>query len=242
MKNLNAKVIILLVITSFGLKAQEETPAATTPVTTAAPTETKLRLGLHASPNISYIQSNDPDAESASKMKFAFGLIVEYNFAGNYSFSTGVDYIFRGGELTLPVEVASGTGATIKRTGTYKAGMVQVPLYLKMRTKEFGYMRYFADFGGRLGFPVDQIAEFEDASPGLAAIDDEKNYINPIDVMFSIGLGGEYNLGGNTSVIAGLYYNRSLTDNIKTTEGTLGTQKKYGYRFDYVNLKLGILF
>src|SRR5690606_37412157 len=124
-------------------------------------------------------------------------LIVEYNFAPNYSFSTGVDYIFRGGELTLPVEVGSGSNVFIDRTGTYKAGMVQIPLYLKMRTKEFGYMRYFADFGGRLGFPVDQIAEFEDASVGLAPVDEEKNYINPVDVMFSIGLGTEYSLGGN---------------------------------------------
>ncbi|AEV33797.1 hypothetical protein Oweho_2837 [Owenweeksia hongkongensis DSM 17368] len=235
MKNLNAKVIILLVITSFGLKAQETTPVAAT---------TPLRFGLHASPNISYIQSNDPDAESSSKVKFAFGLMVEYNFAPNYSFSTGVDYIFRGGELTLPVEVSENPSVFINRTGTYQAGMVQIPLYLKMRTKEFGYMRYFAEFGGRLGFPVDQLTEFEDSSPGFEVQGDalEKNYINPIDVMFSIGLGGEYNLGGNTSLVAGLYYNRSLADNVKTSGGTLGTEKKYGYRFDYINLKVGILF
>lgn len=235
MKNLNAKVIILLVITSFGLKAQETTPAAST---------TPLRFGLHASPNLSYIQSNDPEAESSAKVKFAFGLMIEYNFAPNYSFSTGVDYIFRGGDLTLPVEVEENPSVIVNRMGTYQAGMVQIPLYLKMRTKEFGYMRYFAEFGGRLGFPVDQLTEFEDSAPGYEVQGDalEKNYINPIDVMFSIGLGGEYNLGGNTSLVAGLYYNRSLADNIKTSGGTLGTEKKYGYRFDYVNLKVGVLF
>ena len=240
MKNLNAKVIILLVITTFGLKAQEETPAPA-PVTAPASSETKLRLGLHASPNLSYIQSNDPDAESSSKIKFAFGLIVEYNFAGNYSFSTGVDYIFRGGEMTLPVQYPNDL---VYRTGEYKAGMVQIPLYLKMRTKEFGYMRYFADFGGRLGFPVDQLTEFKDDISGyeVSADDLEKNYINPVDVMFSIGIGGEYSLGGNTALVAGLYYNRSLADNVKTKGGIIGNEKRYGYRFDYVNLKLGILF
>lgn len=244
MKNASAKVIILLVLSTFGLKAQEETPAQPAPAatTTVASSPTKMRFGLHASPNISYLQTNDPDAETSTMVKFAFGLIVDYNFAPNYSFSTGVDYIFRGGEMALPLVVSSTK--TIERTGTYEAGMVQIPLFLKMRTKEFGYMRYYADFGGRLGFPVDQLTEFKDSEAGyeISVDDSEKNYINPIDVMFSIGIGGEYSLGGNTALVAGLYYNRSLADNVKTKNGIIGNEKKYGYRFDYVNLKLGILF
>lgn len=235
MKNAVTKVIILFLTTSLGALAQD-----------AVSSNSPLRFGIHVSPNISYIQSDDPEAESASKVKFAFGLMAEYNFAANYSFSTGVDYIFRGGELTLPVAKKNSLGNDIevKRTGVYKAGMVQVPLFLKMRTNEFGYMRYFAEFGGRLGFPVDQTSDFQDNPVGYELTEKEssENYINPIDVMFSIGIGTEYSLGGNTSVVAGLYYNRSLADNLKNTESKLGTADDYNYRFDYVNLKIGILF
>jgi len=237
MKNLNAKVLILLLMASMGLQAQETTPTTAT---------TPLRFGIHASPNLSYVQSDDPDADGSTNLKFGFGLMMEYNFAPSYSFSTGIDYIFRGGDLTLPVEVEDNSGNTleIQRTGTYKAGMVQIPLFLKMQTKEFGYMRYFAEFGGRLGFPVDQIAEFEESRPGYELTEKqlEENYVNIVDVMFSIGIGGEYSLGGSTGLVAGVYYNRSLADNIENNGELLGTQKKYNYRFDYINLKVGILF
>lgn len=231
MKNAVTKIIILFLTTSLGALAQD-----------AVSSNSPLRFGIHATPIISYIQSDDPDAENSSKLKFAFGLMAEYNFAANYSLSTGVDYIFRGGELTLPVEQGL---ATANRTGTYKAGMVQIPVFLKMRTNEFGYMRYFAEFGGRLGFPVDQQASFEDSAPVLTEPDVDLNYINPIDVMFSVGLGTEYSLGGNTSLVAGLYYNRSLADNLKDGQeyrAESGVDTKYHYRFDYVNLKIGILF
>lgn len=218
MKNAGAKIIILLVLTSFGALAQSP-----------------LRFGIHASPNLSYVQSDDPSVQNNTALKFGFGLMAEYNFADNYSLSTGADYVFRGGELTLPVATTFGE---VERTGTYKAGFIQIPVLLKMRTREFGYFRYFAEFGGKVGFSPDEDVTFD---PPLA--DERKDsYIKFAEAMFTIGLGTEYSLGGGTSLLAGIYYNRSLFDNINAYEAQTGASKEYNYRFDYVNLKLGVLF
>ena len=60
--------------------------------------------------------------------------------------------------------------------------------------------------------------------------------------MFSVGLGGEYDLGGQTALLLGIYYNRSLFDNINADGQRVLGEKGNTYRFDYVNLKIGVLF
>lgn len=226
MLKISAKVLILFITSATWLSAQ-----------TPAETRTPFRFGIHASPNISYIATSDPTASGNVKLKFGFGLITEFNFADNYSFSTGIDYFFRGAELTVTDPdfqvVNPGYDGPVK--GDYRSGFVQVPLMLKMRTRPFGYYTFFADFGGNVGISTDESTVFQ---PGANEVKD--SYIRFAAVMFSIGLGGEYDLGGATSLLLGVYYNRSLFDNLNSdAPGDLGA---YTYRFDYVNLKLGVLF
>ena len=100
-----------------------------------------FRFGVHATPMLNYISTNDGSAETKSKIRFGFGLISEYKFASNYSLSTGVDILKRGGELTLKDTV-----------GSYSANYINIPLVLKMKSREFGYFTYYAKFGGGLSF------------------------------------------------------------------------------------------
>ena len=81
----------------------------------------------------------------------------------------------------------------------------------------------------------------------LASGDFDKNkvseldyYISPLNVTFTIGGGIEYNLGGSTSLIAEVTYNRSLVDNFASDNIYLTTDAKY--KLDYVALKVGIIF
>lgn len=223
MKNLSAKIMILLLTTSLGLLAQN------------TPKQTAFRFGIHASPNFSYIASSDPGAQSSLKIKFGFGLIAEYNFAENYSLSTGIDYVMRGGELTITRTNDLGNNV-FARKGTYNSGFIQLPILLKMRTREFGYFRYFAEFGGSVDISTDEQTDFKPI-----ILNPHDSYVPLANVMFTIGVGTEYSLGGQTSLLLGLYYNRSLIDNLNNYS-EIGTQKKYSYRFDYVSLKLGVLF
>lgn len=217
MKYKATNFILLLLITSAFVKAQND--------------ETNFRFGIHASPNISWLSTTDPDVEKSSSLKFGFGLISEYYFARNYAFSGGIDVVSRGATMT-----ASESDGTL-REGDYKATYIQIPVKLKMRSRQFGYFRGFAEFGGGIGIEVSERVKFNPEIPDEFR---EPSYVSPVNFLFTVGAGTEYDLGGQTSIMAGIYYNRSLIDNIDNDYSAI--RDKYTYRFDYVNLRIGFLF
>ena len=201
---------------------------------------TGFRFGINGSPNISFISTDNTETEGTPKLRFGFGLTAEFDFADNYAFSSGVNIVNRGGELrglTLKSQ-AQPTMDSISTTGHYKSQYIQIPLLLKMSTREFGYITYFAEFGGSLDFEISEEVEF---SPELSN-NQQTSFSKPLNAMFAIGGGIEYNLGGNTAIIAGLYYNRSLFNNLNDNDHFTEEVNNYTYRFDYVNLKVGVLF
>lgn len=227
MLKLKTKILFLLLMSGSFIQAQSTNDS-----------RTPFRFGVHASPAISYIASSNPTASTGAKVKFGFGLITEFNFAENYSFSTGVDYIFRGGELTVTDPdflIADDPNYEGPIKTDYRSGFVHIPVMLKMRTRAFGYYTYFADFGGSINISTDEEVSFSPTEESLA-----ESYIRAAGAMFSVGLGGEYDLGGQTALLVGIYYNRSLLDNLNPNAP--GSITDNSYRFDYINLKLGVLF
>lgn len=188
----------------------------------------KFQFGIHGLPLLNYVTTDDENVETAAKLKFGFGLITQYNFTDRYSLSTGVDILNRGGEITLR-----------DTTGNYSAGFVNIPIILKMRSREVGYLTYFANFGGGLSFKTGEDVSFDPEfdQNQVAELD---YYISPLNITFAIGGGVEYNLGGSTSLIAELTYNRSLVDNFASDNIYLTSDAKY--KLDYVALKVGIIF
>jgi hypothetical protein len=209
MKNNIAKVTILLLIGSLGLQAQ------------------KFKLGVHFSPTFNWISTTQSNTDNNLSLKYSFGLIGEYAFATNYSLLSGIDINRRGGSLA-----AGG------RTGDYSAGFIQVPIALKLRTREFGYLTYFAKFGGSLGVKTGESVSFD---PALTASDVSLDkYVSSLNGNFVFGFGTEYSLGGQSAILVGIDYNRSLFDNLIDDDPRLS--KNATYRFDYINLTLGFLF
>lgn len=235
MLHLRAKVLILILMSGSITFAQDESSKSSNK-TPGSEKQVPFRLGIHASPNFSYIATDDASADGSVKMKFGFGLITEFNFAKNYSFSTGVEYVLRGGETTVDVKPADWTppSSNGRVKSDYTSGFIQIPLMLKLRTRPFGYYTYFVDLGGSVNIRASEKHSF---TPAPA--DENKSYVEWIGGLFSIGLGGEYDLGGQTSLLLGLYYNHSLFDNLKA--GAPG-DNLHSYHFDYVNLKIGVLF
>ncbi|MGB0176097.1 MAG: outer membrane beta-barrel protein, partial [Owenweeksia sp.] len=109
-----------------------------------------LRLGVHATPSVNYISTSDPDVETDLAVKFGFGLMADYYFAQHYAISTGVDILSSGGTMMF--------NDTSRK---YHAGYVQIPIALKMSTREFGYFTYFARFGGGLLIKTSESIDFE---------------------------------------------------------------------------------
>lgn len=188
--------------------------------------QSNFRFGLHISPNISYVSTNDDAAETGSKLLFGYGGIVEYEFSENYSLASGFDILNRGG--------------TLEKDGTvseYRSGFLQFPIMLKMRTREFGYFTFFGEFGLVPAFKTADNVEFRPEIPEAERLD---SYVNTFNTVFRFGLGAEYDLGGSSAILAGINYNRSLFDNIRDDDPRLSSQNTY--RFDYIALTLGFLF
>lgn len=214
-------VTLLLPSKTFG-----QEPAAS--VSTAS--ETKFRFGIHASPNISWISTKDDEVEPSANVKFGFGLLAIFNFTENYAISSGINIVSRGGELLTEPD-------PIQYKGDYASQFLQIPIQLRMSTREFGYNTFFATFGGSVDLRLSEEINIEPELP-----DPLDSYVKFFNAMFIIGAGMEYNLGGNTSVVGGIYYHRSLIDNLIEDDNHLLVNNSSVYRFDYVSLQLGILF
>lgn len=166
-----------------------------------------------------------PEAETGGKLLFGYGGLAEYRFAENYSINGGFEIIRRGANLTVD-----------DTTGSLSPNYLQFPILLKMRTREFGYFTFYAEFGGALAFRTSHNMDYD---PPLAS-GRQTERVNLFNATFRFGLGAEYSFGGTTSVILGLNYNRSLIDNLDRR--AFGVSREYNYRLDYVALTTGVLF
>lgn len=203
-----AKVIILSVLSSVAAWAQN------------------YHLGVNLSPTFNWISTTQPSSDSELNVKFSGGLIAEFDLTDRYSVASGIDIVNRGGRINIQDTL-----------GDYTSGFIQIPIALKMRTREFGYMTYFAKFGGSIGF---EYSERTTIDPDLAADQRQDSYVNFFSALFVAGVGFEYSLGGSDRIVVGVDYNRSLLDNLVDDDPRL--DNSYYYRFDYVTLFLGYIF
>jgi len=185
----------------------------------------KFQLGVIGSSQISFINTNQEAADPGGALLFGFGGLAEYSFAERYAFSSGFEYLNRGGSLRL-----NDTSAE------YRAGFIQIPLQIKMRTRQFGYSTYFAEMGFAIGFETGEEVTWDPKPSSTSG-----SYISLFDATFRIGMGMEYDLGGQTKLLGRLQYNRALTDNLLDDEDSRLSDQS-NYRFDYVSLSVGILF
>jgi hypothetical protein len=185
----------------------------------------KFQLGVMGSSQISFINTNHLDADVSSALTFGFGGLMEYSFTERYALSSGFEFVRRGGSLNIN-----------DTTGKYRANFIQIPIQIKMRTRQFGYHTYFAEMGFALGFETGEEVNWE---PSREL--DNSSFISLFDATFRIGLGWEYDLGAGTKALARLQYHRALTNNLLADEDPR-LDEQFLYRFDYVSVTVGILF
>jgi len=239
--------------------------------------ERKLRFGLTAAPNLGWIRPNMNgfgDIGWQPKLGFGYGAMMDYKFSEspNYLFSTGFNVTTTGGRMVEPwdsiVTEIGDTTSTLylgKLNRSYRLGYVNVPLLLKMRTNEIGYMTYFGAIGFDLGIRARTRANDKydwKGGVGPKNVDDVNinNRINFLRLALNISAGAEYNLSGNTNIYVGLgwhntftnLFNKSLDNRILVADENgnpkldaiglpiTGNQKKA--LTNYVSLDLGVFF
>lgn len=209
----------------------------------AQESEKGVRFGLTLSPQLTWMSAADKNLEgNGTYFGYEYGLLMDILIPKSYAFATGLLFNNSGGKLTYLEPTKFNTyGDSLFEAGThvdYRVQHIVIPLTLKLRTNQVGYITYFGQFGFRGGINIKSRADISDL--GGATLDEKVDFgedVAPFDFGLLVGGGLNYEITGNTALHAGLmYYNGfiDVTDNPEgyKTSSTLGGLK----------LELGVFF
>lgn len=187
-----------------------------------------VRLGFLARPALTWLSAQNPELDSKGvRMGFAFGFMVDFTIAqnNNYAVATGLLMnLADGGQLNY-ADVRSPSSAESLQQGvtdvSHNYQWLEVPLTLKLKTNQIGYMTYFGQLGlqGGVKLSAKQNGDFQFDSGGEDTRLIEQENINDDTQLFNagmlVGLGAEYNISGNTNIVFGITYYRGFTNVLK---------------------------
>lgn len=182
----------------------------------------KVSIGLMANPLVSWLRIDNGDIER-NKAKFGveYGVLTDINFTENYSLSTGLSVMLQGGTMTYgyPLDPNDTLDTRVKMSLHY----INLPLYLKLKTNEMGYITYYGEFGILNQFRIKGAADAEragtdkfDETVNITKKDNELGIRSQLyNMSLHIGAGIEYSVGTRTKIQAGLFYNNGFVNVIK---------------------------
>jgi hypothetical protein len=202
----------------------------------------KFHFGFKASPNMSWMKSDDSkNLESqGAAFRFSYGLVADIHFTENYAFGTGFSIMTTGGKLNYYKDLQEEGKlfiAELERNYTMK--YVDIPLTLKMKTNEIGYLTYWGQFGLGLGVNINaksndkytfkREAEIINAegdlkedgwmvSQRLGMNEDDVNIKRDAQILRTalvFGAGVEYSLSGSTRLLAGAMFSNGFSNALK---------------------------
>ncbi|KQM75177.1 hypothetical protein ASE74_02470 [Pedobacter sp. Leaf216] len=196
-----------------------------------------FRLGLTATPTFGWIKPEQGKTDGLA-LGFSYGLIGDFNFAPNYSFSTALTITSINGKSTeanvLPYYTGGTSTAPKAYDLKYKLQYVDLPLTVKLKTVKADGKRWYGQFG--LSNSIN-ISAKQDAVTGGTTVGDNQNVSDNIKLYRAgliIGGGGEFDISGNTSIVAGLTFNNGFT-NIVSDKGR-------NVKNHYLALNFGVFF
>jgi hypothetical protein len=196
-----------------------------------------FRLGLAAYPTIGWAKPETGKSNGVN-LGFSYGLLADFNFAENYSFSTGLTITSINGKTTEinprpyydPVAHPNPTAYDLK----YMLQYVEIPLTLKLKTEKIGLVRWYGQFGLSNDFNIG--AKQNVSVDGRTIIDDMhvKKDINFYRAGLIIGGGLEYDIARSTSVTTGLTFNNGFTD--------ISDDNSRSVKNHFVSINFGVFF
>lgn len=197
-----------------------------------------FRLGLTAHPTFGWVKPEVGKSNSIS-LGFSYGLLGDFNFAENYSFSTGLTITTINGKSTEVRNIfapAVGTNPPPANQAEfelkYKLQYIEIPLTVKLKTQKLNETRWYGQFGLSNDFKVG--SKLDTKGTGQPEIKDGPANVKFYRAGLIIGAGGEFDISGNTSIVAGLTYNNGFTD--------ITSDKNTSVRNHYVGLNLAVFF
>ncbi len=201
------------------------------------------RFGLKGAPSISWINPEIIEIDyDETGFGFSYGIIGERYFTETYAISSGFFVTHQGGKLhykRVDIHMVNDNDDKSLEKRLYKFQFLDVPLTLKMRTREIGYFTYYGQFGVSFGFNIRARADDEYYDNSKATDVDISDYTHLFKASLIMGAGAEYSLLGNTAIVIGLYYNNGFS-NVLDMGPYNG--KKISGRANFVELTVGMFF
>ncbi len=227
--------------------------AVSIPVLSQAQNLDKLNFGAQVSPTVSWISSSHAKVLGGGPdIGLKIGAVGEFAFAKNYYVTTGIGFgINQGGKLQfpeggdiLPKSLLSDAISQDIRHDLpddtkvdYRIKYLEIPIGLKLRTNEYGYIRYFGEI------PIITLSAVTGAKGTINAANLDVNKenirkdVNLLNAQWGLGGGLEYYFSESNALIIGIYYHQGFFDITSKRPVTDGKEINHT-----IALRIGILF
>jgi hypothetical protein len=120
----------------------------------------------------------------------------------------------------------------------YRLNYVEIPLSLKLMTNQIGYITYFGQFGLQGGINIRSRADITTLNGTNNKVKEDFGAdVTPGNFSLLVGAGLEYNITGETSLLAGLQFANGFID---VTDNPQGFKTKSA--LSHFRLQLGVFF
>ena len=173
-----------------------------------------IGFGIHANPTVGWLSSDNSDITGeGARAGFNFGLTFNKYFTENYAFSTGISLITAGGSLadrdTSTLELNRLITVLPGSKMIYNIKYLVIPIGLKLKSKQIGYVTIFTDLGLDPKFTIGGKVEIPSQNiPKEKAVGELKK----VSLGYHIIGGIEYSLGGTTAIVLGINFDSNFTD------------------------------
>lgn len=192
-----------------------------------------FRFGLFAGPTFNSLRPVAGSSEeykiekTGGKVGFSFGLMADYNINERYTLYTGIGLDWRGGGVSalLPTTSKPKSGYMRGADVKYKTQYLTIPIGLKMTAATVDKIKIQALAGFDLGILLSQKGDYtfttnvwDSSKNNYTTNSMEKAKLGgiatvvPVNLGWSIGAAGEYDLNGKNSVLVQLIYRNGFVD------------------------------
>ena len=218
----------------------------------------EFRFGLKGSSNFGWVGGTSKNiVNDGTTVALGYGIMGDYYFKPNYGISAEImlSNIKSKFKVTEPLAFNSAMSDTVNDLRyEYNIQYLDIPLTMKIRTKEIGDMTYFGQFGVSMGFALNAktsivstgLPKFiSDQEPTEYRVNDAEGdafTVNNFDdkvflfrLPLIIGGGVEYKMAGSTSLQGGVRIANTFTDMFVKDKTAIAKN-------NYVALSIGVLF
>lgn len=210
----------------------------------------KFSGGLYFAPGISWLSPENAKYATNAGVGFSYkiGGELDINVNDNFAFCFSAQYGQNRASLTfkdsIPVFKTQDGDYQLKSNTkiNYKLNYFDIPVFLKFKTSEIGYITYLMKAGGSLSVSLTPRADIEKQDGTTIPDAIVSKSVFPINGGIILGGGIEYNFGAGARLLVELNYNRNLINALRTETINAGTKATPVVRLNVIEMKLGILF